>query len=353
MVDVRSVVRRGAALGAALCVLGAVAVCPVAAASEPRCHVVDLDAGASFKALQAAVNAATAGDTLRVQGTCVGSTVIAKDLAFVGKSNRGLGPATLDGGHAGRVLRIETGVTVMITGLTITNGAAAEGAGILNLGRLTLTTSRVTGNVATGSGGGIASGLRDLPLPRPTIALIDSLVADNVAGSDGGGIDNSSGELTTQHTTIEGNSAQRGGGLATGYDGGQATLNSGTIVRNNRASDAGGVLVDHFGHMWLYGDSEIRGNTAVDGGGASCPDCGILSLNDQSSIHDNVATRYGGGVTLGGPGIYLELHDQSTVHDNTAAMGGGIWLSPISGACFVSTAIYDNVPDDCAGGFGE
>ncbi len=142
--------RRGLALVAALVLTGGLLAEPVAAAKSTNCHVkcqvVNVSSHRSFGTLQAAVDAASAGDTLRVKGTCVGSTTIAKDLAITGKSGRGYGPATLDGDHTGRVLTISEGVTAALTGLRITNGTATGGGGINNHGTLTLVRSVVTGN---------------------------------------------------------------------------------------------------------------------------------------------------------------------------------------------------------------
>ena len=48
-----------------------------ATAAQPKCLVVG--AGGSYPTLQQAVDAASAGDTLKVSGTCYGDTTIGKN----------------------------------------------------------------------------------------------------------------------------------------------------------------------------------------------------------------------------------------------------------------------------------
>lgn len=129
------------ALAAVLFVLAA---SPALAATQ----TVNCGAGAD---LQAAINAASAGDTLRVRGTCTGNFTIGKLLTLTGVE--GSHP-TLNGGGTGRTLTILVGATVVVERLTITAGSAVNGGGILNSGTLTLEKSAVSGNTA-GFGGGI------------------------------------------------------------------------------------------------------------------------------------------------------------------------------------------------------
>ena len=101
-----------------------------AMAAQSKCLIVG--AGGSYGTLQAAVNAATAGDKLKVKGTCYGDTTISKNLTITGQSNPGFGSATLNGGNnalsPGSVI-VNRGATVAVTGLTITGGYSATIAG--------------------------------------------------------------------------------------------------------------------------------------------------------------------------------------------------------------------------------
>src|SRR5262249_15573087 len=138
-------------------VLGASPSVPLAGATQPKCLVVNARSGQSYGTLQEAVAAASAEDTLKVKGTCYGTTTITKNLTIVGQSNPGFGPATLNGAKSGSVLIVEEIATVAITGLTITGGSGSSvsicdncGGGIYNNGSLTLTNSTVRDNTAAG-----------------------------------------------------------------------------------------------------------------------------------------------------------------------------------------------------------
>ncbi|HEX3722949.1 MAG TPA: hypothetical protein VHV31_09170, partial [Nitrolancea sp.] len=130
--------------------LMALAGVPMAAAKPSQCRVIN---NGKFTTLQAAQDAASAGDTLQVHGMCTGTTTIDKNLTVTGKPDSST--PTLDGGEQGTVLTIVQGVTVTIKRLTITGGTADTGGGIVNSGTLILNDSIVSGNTAQSSGGGI------------------------------------------------------------------------------------------------------------------------------------------------------------------------------------------------------
>src|SRR2546423_11654398 len=83
-----------------------VAAPPSAVGNPPSCAVSNQGNHKDHGSLQAAVNAATAGDTLKVKGTCIGTTSIDKDITL-----RGVGEATPDAKAQGRVLTIASGTT--------------------------------------------------------------------------------------------------------------------------------------------------------------------------------------------------------------------------------------------------
>lgn len=96
---------------------------------------------------------------------------------------------------------------------------------------LFLTRSTVSGNIASGHGGGIYN--------RATLTLLYSTVSDNQAALSGGGVNNrSSGTLNIISSTVSGNSAgDRGGGVD---NRGIAMLTNVTLSGNNGLS--GGAL---------------------------------------------------------------------------------------------------------------
>ena len=99
-------------------------------------------------ALQPALAAARPGDTLRIEGRCVGTYIIDKSVTLDGKTN-----AVIDGNGQGPVLRIVAGVNVVLDRIVVTGGASLAPAavgGIANAGHLQVRRSQVTGNTAVG-----------------------------------------------------------------------------------------------------------------------------------------------------------------------------------------------------------
>jgi predicted outer membrane repeat protein len=391
------------ALGA-LAVLGAFYSVPLAGATQPKCLVVNVRSGQSYGTLQEAVTAASAEDTLKVKGTCYGTTTISKNLTIVGQSNPGFGPATLNGAKSGSVVTVEERATVAIMGLTITGGSGTLevhecpgrcGGGVLNDGSLTLTNSTVSDNEATvqeGSGGGIYNNGE----AEGVLTLISSTVTGNTATLDGGGIRSINGALTLINSAIAANKGnQDGGGISISFtqpflvtinnssvtgntariDGGgievfesSATLNNSTVSGNSAPS--GGGLIDIGSSVTLHNTS-VKGNTATglphsfplvfgNGGGifdtghsfnGSLVAPGTLALDGSSSVSQNTATRDGGGIYSAKPDA-VSLNDSSSVTQNTASSeGGGIYSEKSKGATLTfgmgwMGSVTGNEPDD-------
>ncbi len=135
------------------------AAAPVASAEPGKCVVVNRASNARSSTLQAAVDAASPGDSLRVAGTCVGTTTITKDLTIEGKKGNGARQAVLDGNHAGSVLTINGG-TVTLERLLITRGTASD-------------------SLWGDRGGGINAFRSGPGLPARAVILVDSSVSGN------------------------------------------------------------------------------------------------------------------------------------------------------------------------------
>jgi hypothetical protein len=216
------------------------------------CFIRNTRSGATFTGgLQSAQNAAQAGDTLTVKGTCSGA-VLDKDLTITGIATAGRGAPTLRGGNQQQALASPLGATVTVNALTITGGDAYYGGGIWNSAVMTLNDVVVRGN-SGGVGGGIIN-LRQL---------------------------GSIGKLTLNRSTVTGNSAQstdsdaasgRGGGI---FNAGDVTLNDSVVSGNTAGRTGGGVFnVDppfddppfepKPNTLTLTGTSTVTGNTPDD-----------------------------------------------------------------------------------------
>jgi len=293
---------RAAVLGLATGLLALAPTRPVSAATP--CEVKNPRRGAQYETLQQAVDAAAAGDKLRVAGLCVGSTIIDRKLTIAGVRASGASRPILDGDRAGRVLEIEDGVVVRLQEIVVRRGnvwtdgdETADGGGILNRGNLILTDVSVLANTAERGGGIFSTG--ELTLTGAT-----SIARNETVDTDGGGIALDGGRLIVKGATrIRDNVAARGGGGIYGVNA-EITLEASSAVHDNRAATGGGgVYGDFETTVVLKGSAAIRHNRAAERGGGVF-DGTRLTMSGSSSITDNVAGTRGGGIFAG---CYAEL----------------------------------------------
>ena len=235
---------------------------------------------------------------------------INKSLSITGP---GASALTVSGNNVTNIFVVDTGNTVTISGMTISNGKSVgvAGPGVRNDGTLTLDKVVVTGNTATvatdGGGiynqgaltitnstisnnteaiGGFGAGIESAGAAA-TVMMINCTVSGNTGGSEGGGIRNSGGTFTIINSTISGNSVNFGAvpADATGQGGGiynNATLivTNSTISGNNANADGGGIF-----------------NTAT--GTATLTS---VTVTGNSADSDNNASGTGGGIDVAGGG---------------------------------------------------
>ena len=139
---------------------------------------------------------------------------------------------------------------------------SGNGAGIHNVGLLTVSGSTISGNVASGDGGGllVASG------EETTANLTNSTISGNQAGDDGGGIQTASGAtVTLVHVTLALNvAADNGGGV--------------NVVTNTTVSAQGTILDANTGANCSGAPASNDHNLDSDGS------CGFGLANDQNSV---------------------------------------------------------------------
>ncbi len=299
----------------------ALALAPAAWASGSSCKVTDKATRQSYSDLQSAVNAASAGDRLLVQGTCTGTTTIAIGLTVQGTRASGDAAPTLDGGGGGSVLTIMPGIRVAIRSLTITNGVTA---------------SSDLGGGITDEGG--------------VVTVIDSTITANSA-MFGGGIENNQGRVVVEDSVITGNDATVDGGGIDTFPSGSVTVRGATSVNDNTAGLNGGGIA-HFGsgNLTLRNTSTVAGNSAVNGGGGIYDaNTGTVTLHDTSNVHDNTAGGDGGGINNHGGGT-IAMHRKTSVYGNVAGGdGGGIFNNGgrLKGVVAAGN-VFANTPNDVA-----
>ncbi|HUG14716.1 MAG TPA: choice-of-anchor Q domain-containing protein, partial [Thermomicrobiales bacterium] len=139
------------------------------------------------------------------------------------------------------------------------NSAGLSGGGVYLLGELLVASSSVSGNEAV-DGGGISIADNGIPF-RPangSATLTDSTISGNIASGSGGGLFND-GSLTLSNSTLSGNEALDGAGLFNA-EAAAATLTHGTIFGNIASVSGGGIsnvagIVEAFGTI-VAGNSD-------------------------------------------------------------------------------------------------
>ncbi len=385
--SVRSHKGRTLAVAAGLASIPALAIVPVASATPPPCTVRNVTTGhhATFTgagALQSAITAATAGNTLKVWNTCMGDSIVTKNLTITD----GGGGATLNGtGTPGSVVTVNKGVAATINGLDIKGGTGnfdvngyapiTFGGGIDNEGSLTLTNDSVVKNTA-GDGGGVFNdsgaklwlggksgtsinwntangyGGGGIYNYRGTVSSTNASVNRNTASGTtvigGGGVFNQDGTVWlgsrwTSGTSVNWNTAPAGGGIYNYGTASHLTLDNGGVNRNTATGDGGGIYNAGPNSTTLM-DTSVDHNRATSGGGIYSS--GKLSLTNVD-VNWNAASVYGGGI-LSDFGGTLSAYG-ATIRGNTAGnVGGG--LASNGAATFWNSLVIGNKSKTGGGG---
>ncbi|MBF0589699.1 MAG: DUF4347 domain-containing protein [Magnetococcales bacterium] len=276
--------------------------------------------------LRQAISDASSGDTITFSSSVTtvtlssGQLSIAKNLTIDGDLNNDSSPdVTVDANYTSRVFYISSG-TVVLEGLTITHGLLygdggdgsktdggtggdALGAGIYNAGTLTIASSTITMNLASGGGGGGGGG---------------GGTYYGMGGGGGGGYNGTGGGKG-------GSSLANNGAANTGYSG-----------SNGTGGDAGDTnLTDPVNYSWGKGGSTTGGvlsagygDRSNGGAGGSASASGIKiggGGGGYSYGEETSGTGGQGGHAVGG--IYnasgATLNIASTTFSKNFGAGGG------------------------------
>jgi parallel beta-helix repeat protein len=261
---------------------------------------------ADQQTIQAAITAATNGDTVQVAtGTYV------ENLNFLGKailvtSEQGPDVTIIDGNSAGPVVTFATseGRQSVLNGFTLRNGK----------------------NSTSGIGGGIR-----IANSSPTVT--GNFIINNSASSAGGGVG-----IYFSSPLIQGN-VIRNNGQITGFSGG--TGGGGVVIQG--ASSAQILNNDISNNSW----------SSADGGGIS------LFAAGTPTIQNNVVS-YNSAFSQGGGFYIVNVSDativQNLIFGNTAATGGGVyWLVPSGarGPFLTNNTIYVNNASQGSGVYAD
>ena len=309
----------------------------------------DNGAGSLRQALVDANNAAGA-DTVTFQAGLTGTITLTTGQLYISDSVDIQGPGapvlTVSGNNSSRVFYLYNSdalIDVSISGLTITGGSASIGAGIVDFDEnLTLDHVAVTGNQASGNGGGlwVTGG-------EYSLTIRDSAISGNTANNQGGGVYlyDSGGPILIQRTTISNNRATigSGGGIYLYGPDDDVTIEDSTISGNTAGTAGGGIyLYDTDGGTVTLRGTTISGNDASYGGGLLAKSMEEPVVIQSSTISGNRATAGSGG------GIYLySFYNSFTIEHSTiagnSATGSGGGISTQTGPVTIDhTIVADN-----------
>src|ERR1700694_1529284 len=229
--------------------------------------------GAPCATISHAVSQAGSNDTISVAAGTYHETVTVPSSASLSIAGAGATATRVDGMAAGSVFTVNGGAPVTLTGLAVPNGPSTAGAGIVNIGTMTLDDDIISANTASNSGsaapgGGIAN--------VGTMTLIDDTISGNSVLSDNstaiaGGVYNVN-TMTITNSVISNNRAASitgnslGGGLANLAN---LTLTNDTISGNSVpvGPNAGGGGIISAGPSLIVTSDTISGNSAGAGQG--------------------------------------------------------------------------------------
>lgn len=210
---------------------------------------------------------------------------INEQVAIVGPDARTTIVREVSGGD-GRVFLVEQNAHLELTGLTVTGAQANSGVLLFGAGAaLTATRVAFTGN-ASGNGGAIDAG-------SGAVALFDSTISGNSATGKGGGVylGNPAATLGAHNTTIAGNTAPDGAGVAA--EQGAATLRATTVAGNVGAPDLRGAITAHASMIGTCaGPIGSLGRNATGD-----PACGLVGAGDRTAPLGLLAFGAHGGTT--------------------------------------------------------
>jgi CSLREA domain-containing protein len=164
----------------------------------------------------------------------------------------------------------------------------------------------------------------------------------------GGGIlADSSTSLAMLRTTVDTNSAQFGGGVSAQ----DLTVTDSTISGNGATSSGGGIRA--FGELAINGTTTVSGNNAPQGGGiAYASGTESIEISGDVVVSNNTATGGGGGLSVQAQGGMTTTISGATFDDNHASSGGGIHFDAIGDESISLTGVTVENNDAQANGGG-
>jgi hypothetical protein len=219
-------------------------------------------------------------------GLTSGELLPDRDVTIAGP---GANLLTISGNGSNRVFFVNSGVNVLLVGLTLTRGNGAGsapsgyGGSLYNEGTLTVSNCTLTANSALDGGA--------LKNVGGTAYLIGTTVSSNYA-SFGGGLYSFNGPLTVVNSTVSGNTAAfNGSGI---YNQGPLTVRSSTLTGNRAGSTGVGALyasgTERLTNCIVAGNYVGSGTTSSDlgGGAVDSAACNLIGSTGLGATNGNL-----------------------------------------------------------------
>ncbi len=247
--------------------------------------------GYPYTSIQAAIAAASSGDTVLVHDGTYKENINFSGKAITVKSVNGAAKTIIDANSSGRGVTFNSGEGSgsVLDGFTITNGFVPED-----------------------NGGGIYCTNSSSP------TITNCSISGNTGWYNGGGISCYSGSPTITNCTINGNTTYGwGGGISCGYSS-VPTITNCTISGNTANAGKGGGISCDTSCFPTITNCIISGNTANNGGGIACYFSSLPTIIN-CTISGNIAS---------------------------STIGGGIYCDSTSTAAVQNTILWGNVPNE-------
>ena len=253
-----------------------------------------------YQTIKKGISTLTAGGTIHIangQYTGQNNTLITidKNMNIIGESQSG---TIINGTGTNRIFTINSGATITLTNLTLTNATSTARGAIYNQGTLTATNCTFTNNTVTityiniGGGGAIYN--------KGTIISLSGCTFTNNNASYDGSYNIGGGAIYNQGTinslidcNFTKNTATHCGGAICNWN--NIISLSGCIFTNNTATNDGygGAIYNYEGTITSLNGCNFTNNTATTNGGAICNTQGNITSISSCNFTSNNATNGG------------------------------------------------------------
>lgn len=323
--------------------------------------------------VQAGIDAAVTGDTVLVAPGKYVELLDFKGKDIILTSEQGPELTILDGDRLGSVLTIKdvSGSMAEVSGFTILNGQALDGAGIFCVDSSPFICNNIIkNNIAVNKGGGISGNVC-------SSTIVDNIIKNNHADGRGGGIHCAEGSPLIIDNEIDSNyTHSKGGGIYVELSDSEIR---GNLITNNEGRVGGGGISTYYGNPLIVENTISNNFTSVlyARGGA----IEFFSVHLQATIAHNIITHNlantGGGLSIfaltpitvkeneiafnraedfgGGLDCNSYCHyflDNRIVH-NDAVLGGGVFFRSGSRPMFTGNTVARNTALDGGGLYME